>query len=48
LSTEQRGSDAPDLIDAMSPPDYPSARLLSSSEIPDLWSEQNGKEQGIE
>ena len=24
------GSDAPDLIDAMSPPGYPSARLLSS------------------
>lgn len=25
-----RGSDAPDLIDAMSPPGYPSARLFSS------------------
>src|SRR5579864_8213839 len=32
----------PDLIVAMSPPDYP---LLPSSEVPDLWSGQNGKEQ---
>jgi hypothetical protein len=29
-SAEPRGSEAPGLIDAMSPPGYPSARLLSS------------------
>lgn len=38
-------SHAPDLLDTMSPPGYPSARLLSRSEVPDLRSGQNGKEQ---